>query len=162
MKLLPEGIKPEWTLDKEKEMAYKKLDDEKSITSSVLPEEKPKSSSSKIVGVARNTVNTLIEKYVSFTFLTFCVMWMRNFNNFLKISKVEMLGLITRVILGFFSYQNVNEFSLFKKQLDKTPMQTAACANPRDSSIINGFFPETVRTPRNFYEFLKVFSALSR
>ncbi|RCN35738.1 hypothetical protein ANCCAN_18382 [Ancylostoma caninum] len=63
MKLLPGGIKPECTLEKEKEMVYEAMnDDEKSLVSSVLPEEKPKSSSSKITGVAGNIVNTLIEK----------------------------------------------------------------------------------------------------
>ncbi|KAK6734406.1 hypothetical protein RB195_017908 [Necator americanus] len=62
MKLLPEGIKQEWTHHKEKESENQKKDDEVSLVSSVIPDEKPKSSSSRIADVAKNTVHTLLDK----------------------------------------------------------------------------------------------------
>ncbi|CAJ0607777.1 unnamed protein product [Cylicocyclus nassatus] len=62
MKLLPEGIKPDWTMEKEKEMASKKLDDEESLVPTELPEEKPKTSTSKIVDVVKSTAHVLLEK----------------------------------------------------------------------------------------------------
>ncbi|KHJ82995.1 hypothetical protein OESDEN_17310 [Oesophagostomum dentatum] len=62
MKLLPGGVKPDFNMNSEKEAASKKLDDEQKLVSSVLPEEKPKATSSKIVDVTKNIAHTLLEK----------------------------------------------------------------------------------------------------